>query len=150
MREQEFSSELGRALVRADADKLARQIDIYIAHMQSGMDGWPDEISDDLGEVLDSGHDDPDKALAYVVIAAARTDDESFLGFMGAGPLEDALENPTQQFLDRIVDEARRSKRFRWMLSVPYREAVSDDAWYAIKDVATYDTRIKRLPPRDV
>jgi hypothetical protein len=149
MNEQDFSSELERALARPDVDKLTRQIDIYVEHMKSGVDGWPDDISDDLGEVLTSGHDDPEKALAYLVIAAARTDDESFLGFMGAGPLEDALETPTRQFLGRIADEARRSKRFRWMLSVPYREAVSDDAWHAIKDLATYDTRIKRLPPRE-
>ena len=150
MTDQDFMSELERALARPDADKLARQIDIYIEHMKGGDGEWPDEISDDLNEVLMSGNDDPDKALAYVVIAAARTDDDSFLGFMGAGPLEDALERPNKEFLDRIVDEARRSKRFRWMLSVPYREAVSDDTWYAIKDLATYDTRIKRLPPRDV
>jgi hypothetical protein len=149
MANDESESELDRALARPDAAKLIRQIDTYVEHMQSGEQGWPEEISDDLGEVLQSGQDDPDKALAYVVIAAARTDDDSFLGFMGAGPLEDALESPNRQFLERVVAEARRSKRFRWILSVPYRVAISDDAWHAIKDLATYDTRIKRLPPRD-
>ena len=149
MTDDHAGTELDRALARPDAAKLIRQIDIYIGHFKSGVDGWPEEIADDLDEVLRSGGDDPDKALAYVVIAASRTDDESFLAFMGAGPLEDALERPTGEFLNRVVQEARRSKRFRWLLSVPYREAVSDDAWYAIKELATYDTRIKPLPPRD-
>src|SRR5688572_2445763 len=87
MADDEIETELDRALARPDADELTRQIDIYIAHHQSGTEGWPDEIADDLGEVLQSGDDDPDKALAYIAIAAARTDDEAFLGFMGAGPL---------------------------------------------------------------
>ena len=150
MADKSFPNELERALSRSDSDELIRQIDLYIAYDRSGGGDWPEDIADDLEEVLMSGDDDPDKALAYVMIAAARTDDGEFLGFMGAGPLEDALERPTREFLKRVVNEATRSKRFRWILSVPYKVAISDDAWHAIKDVATYDTRIKPLPPRDV
>jgi hypothetical protein len=133
MPRKSFESELQRALARTDVEKLVRQIDAYIECDRSGGVNRPDDIADDLEEVLMSGDDDPDKALAYVVIAAARTDDAGFLAFMGAGPLENALQNPSCEFLDRVVAEARRTPRFRWLLSVPFKVAVAEAAWDAIK-----------------
>src|SRR3954447_24831994 len=122
MAEKAFSNELERALARPDADKLVRQIDAYIGHEHRG-GNWPEEIANDLEEVLMSGDDDPDKALAYVMIAAARTDDVGFLAFIGAGPLENALRDPSPEFLARVADEARKTARFRWLLSVPFKIA---------------------------
>jgi hypothetical protein len=152
MAEKSFSNELRRALARPDADKLIRQIDTYIEYDKTGAREWPDEISDDLGEVLDAGSNDPDKALAYVMIAAARTDDAGFLAFMGAGSLENALEDPSPEFLERIVAEARKTARFRWLLSVPFKVAVSERAWEAIKPFRMTgeheEPREETLPPR--
>lgn len=76
--------------------------------------------------------EDPDKALAYVMLAAANYDDEDFLALIGAGLLEDILRDPSAEFLHRIVDEGRKTPRFRWLLSVPYRVAISEKAWDAI------------------
>jgi hypothetical protein len=134
MGDQSFSNELERALARPDADKLARQIDVYIEYDRKGGGEWPEDISGDLFEVLESGSEDPDKALAYVILAAARTDEAGFLAFMGAGPLEDALQDPSPEFLERIVAEARKTPRFRWLLSVPFKVAVAERAWEAIKE----------------
>jgi hypothetical protein len=133
MSDKSFSNELERALARPDADKLIRQIDAYIEYDRKGGGEWPGEISDDLSEVLDANQHDPDKALAYVMIAAARTDDPGFLAFMGAGPLENILYDPSPKLLDRIVAEARKTARFRWLLSVPYKVAINDRAWDSIK-----------------
>jgi hypothetical protein len=131
--DKSFTNELERALARPDAEELIRQIDAYIEYFDRGAGEWPDEIADDLSEVLESSGD-PDKALAYVMIAAARTDDAKFLAFMAAGGLEDALADPGDEFLERIVAEARKTPRFRWLLSVPFRVAISKEAWDAISN----------------
>jgi len=132
MADKSFSNELGRALARTDADELVRQIDIYIEYKRLGAGDWPDDIADDLEEILYSGINDPEKAMAYVMIAAARTDDPSFLGFMGCGPLEDVRSEPSTELLERIVAEARKSGRFRWLLSNPFKVAIDEQAWDAI------------------
>jgi hypothetical protein len=133
MADKSFSNELERSLARSDAEKLVRQIDVYIAYNESGAGDWPDEISDDLGEVLDADSRDLDKALAYVIIALSRTNDPDFISFMAASVLENALETTDPAFLDRVVVEAGKNRRFQWMLSVPYRVAISKPAWEAIK-----------------
>jgi hypothetical protein len=133
MSDESFSDELRRALARPDASKLIRQIDTYIEYLKTDLGDWPEEIADDLGEVFNSAQEDPDKALAYVMIAAARTDDAGFLAFIGAELLESLLRDPSEDFLQRIVAEGRRSARFRWLLSVPYKVAVSEQAWDAIQ-----------------
>ena len=133
MSEKSFSIELHRALARPDAEKLTRQIDAYADYFASGLGDWPDDLSDDFGEILDSRWDDLDKALAYVVLGANRSDNAEFVNFLACGPLEDILENPSTEMIERIVAEARRSARFRWMLSGPFKVAVSDAAWQAIE-----------------
>ena len=143
-----FSSELERALARPDADRLTRQVQAYIEHIQGVNDAWPDEVADDFSEIVMSGLVDPDLALAYTMIAASITDDEKFLGFMGAGGLEEILRDPSDELLSRIVDEARRTARFRWLLSCPYPHAIAPRAWEAIKDFVTFDANSSSVPPR--
>ena len=102
--------------------------------------------------MLDADQNDPDKALAYVMIAAARTDDPGFLAFMGAGPLENILYDPSPELLERIVAEARKTARFRWLLSVPYKIAIADRAWDSIKHFRITgeheEPTADKLPPR--
>ena len=133
MSDKSFSGELERALARPDAEKLVRQIDAYAAHIASGDGDWPEKFVDDFGEILDSHWEDIEKALAYVVLGANRSDDPDFVNLLGCGTLEDILRNPTDEMLDRIVAEAKRSPRFRWMLNSPYEVAVSKTAWKAIE-----------------
>lgn len=149
MTDESFSNELARALARPDADKLRRQIEAYHKHTSAHGWGaeWPDEISDDIEEVLYSGLDHPDKALAYVIIAAANIDDPGFLGFMGASALEDSLHDPSSEFLNRVVNEAQKTPRFRWLLSCPYPHAIADRAWEAIKEFVVEDVDNTPLPP---
>jgi len=139
MNAKAYSDELQRALARPDAAKLCRQIDAYAAYYENGKEGeWPDEYADDFGEIIDSGiidgrDYDPKKALAYVILAAARSDNPGFIGLMACSALEDILHEPSQDMLERIVAEARKSARFRWMLNHPYKAAISNVAWNAIE-----------------
>ena len=126
-----YSDELQVALARSDAQQMCEQIDAYAAHYEGE---WPAKYADDFTEIITCHWDDPDKALAYVILAAARTDDAAFIGMMACGPLENILCKPSSEMLDRIVAEARKSARFRWLLSHPFKVAVSSNSWDAIKE----------------
>lgn len=130
-----FTNELQRALARPDAEKLIRQIDAYGAYATSGYGEWPDHLSDDFDEIISCGciDPDPDKALAYLAIAVDRIDSAGFLNLMACGVLEDLLGTSSSKIIERVVAEARKSARFRWMLSSPYKVAVSEQAWQAIE-----------------
>jgi hypothetical protein len=124
-----YADELSIALERPDIEALTRKLDNYICHHKD----WPDEFADDCSEVLMSGLDDPDAALAYLALVIERCDDVAFLALMGCGPLEDLLRNPSPKILVRVIAEARKNPRFRWLLSHPFKVAVSAEAWEAIK-----------------
>ena len=128
-----YSDELQRALARPDAQKMIQQLDAYTDYFARGAGDWPDEYADDFEEIITCHFDDPERALAYVIIGASRTDDPVFLAQLGCGPLEDVLENPSPELLDRIVAEGRKSARFRWLLSHPFKVAVAERAWEAIE-----------------
>ena len=145
--------ELQRALARPDARHLTDQIDAYIEYFANGAGEWPDDWADDFTEIITCVHDDADRALAYLLISSVRTNNTEFLGLMGQS-LEALLSDPAPAFLARIVAEARRSARFRWLLSNPVRELMSDEAWDAIKEfrlTGPHDApSADSLPPRFV
>ena len=133
MAARKYFSELDRARARPDAANLCRQLKAYEDYQSTDAFDWPEEFADDFGEILDSHWQDVEKALAYVVLGAAQSDDASFVSGLGCGTLEDLLDRPSDAFIQRIVTEARRSPRFRWMLSCPFKVAVSNEAWTAIE-----------------
>jgi hypothetical protein len=152
MTKKTFSDELERALARPDAEKMIQQIDAFADYYANGSGDWPDEYAEDFGEIVSSHFDDPEKSLAYVIIGASRTDDAEFLGFLGCGPLEDILVSPSAELLDRVVSEARKSLRFRWLLSNPFKVAIAPRAWEAIEHFRTTgpheEPSAETLPPR--
>jgi hypothetical protein len=146
MFEEAFPDELQRALARADAWEMIEQIDDFAAYVANGAGEWPDSSADDFEEIITCQHDDPEKALAYVVLAGWRSDDPRFLSFMGNGLLEGVLMSPSAQSLRRIIAEARRSARFRWILSHACEGMVDEAAW---KEIAQYRISSSRAPPDD-
>ena len=117
-------------MARPDAETMCNQVDAYATHYGGE---WPDQYAEDFGAIISCGFDDPEKALAYVVLALARIEDAGFNGMMGCGPLEDLLRAPSPEILNRVVAEARKSERFRWLLSHPFKVAISQSAWNAIE-----------------
>lgn len=140
------SDELRRALARADAWEMIRQIDDLAAYFADGAGEWPDRNADDFEEIVSCHHDNPEKALAYIALAGWRSDDPGFLGFMGNGLLEGVLMSPSALSLGRVVAEARRSARFRWILSHTWEGMVDEVAW---GEIAQYRISSPREPPAD-
>ena len=125
MSDKAYCSELERALARPDLTDLQRQLATYKQYQ--GAD-WPDDANDDMTAIMTAHWNDPDRGLAYVVLAAAHYDERPFLFFIAAGPLEDLLHDPSEEMLGRIVAEARKSPRFRWMLAGVWLHAISEHA----------------------
>jgi hypothetical protein len=147
MADKQFANELERALARPDAEELARHIRVYHEHFRAGLPEWTDENAKALDAIFNASLDDPDKTLAYVMLAASESDDDEFLGFVSCGPLENVLCKPSKETLDRVVAEARKTPRLRWMLSIPFPHALAPEALAAIKPLLV-DADKEPLPPR--
>ena len=146
-------TELERALAREDAQSLISHVDARSEYFSAGAGEWPKESAVHFGQDLCFFYGDDEKVLAFVVIAAARSNNVDFLQFVGAGLLEAVLCDPSPTLLNRIVVEARRSARFRWLLSIPFKVAVSPPAWKSIEEVRItgphQEPAADTLPPRD-
>jgi hypothetical protein len=75
-------------------------------------------------------------------------DDEDFLFYVAAGPLEDVLRKPSRKTVDRVVAEARRNVRFRWMLTGMFLHAISQDARAHIVEAIGSITEADPMTPR--
>jgi hypothetical protein len=149
---KKFLNELERARWRPDADLLIEVLGEYwdwhdtLRRKDSG------EAVDDTQMVIDPMlHDasDIDRSLALVVLAMATYDDAFFLGLVAAGPLEDILSTHNPDILARIVDEARKTPRFRWMLSGVWLHAIEPTNVDAISEaVGTMSMDADPLPER--
>lgn len=131
MSKNSFTDELARAKARPDYHEMSGHVAAYERFAASEFE---DEEAGIIAEHIDDARwNDADKALSYVAMCVDQSESESFLGFVGAGILEDLLRKPSAAFLDRVVAEARKTPRFRWLLSVPYKVAISKEAWAAIR-----------------
>lgn len=145
---QSFTSELARANQRDDRADLERAVDLYFHwNEEDSSQQYYDLHSDDLDSWMQMGRDDPERALASVMIAASRHDKPEFLGMVAAGILEDLLRNPTISILDRVVAEARKTARLRWMLAIVFPHAISPDAWNKIEPLLDNISGDDPLPP---
>lgn len=148
-----YFDELERALARADVEQMVQQLDAYAACFAADQPGdWPEEQAEAFGGISSCYHNDPEKAFAYVILGASRTDDARFLGALACGPLEDVLADPSDDLLERVVAEARKSARFRWLLSNPFKVAIAPRAWEAIEKFRITGPHEEptgdKLPPR--
>lgn len=68
--------------------------------------------------------------------------------FVAAGPLEDMLRKPSRDTVDRVVAEARKNARFRWMLTGMFLHAISQVARPHIVEAIGSITEADPMPPR--
>jgi hypothetical protein len=150
--EKAFFNELERALERPDVADLIGDLEDYRRFNAEVTAKEPEHDSfDRLGnyaKVMEAHWEDPERGLAYLALAMGKYDDRDFLGLMAAGLLEDLLADPAPEMLKRIVEEARKTERFRWMLSGVWLHSIAERARAPIAD-AVGDYRLEQpLPPR--
>ena len=145
MSKNQFFNELEVALARPDANDLREHLSTY-RRFSCGT-SRPEDSDAHIDAIMTVDRHDPDKGLAYLAIAMAEFDDPEFLAVMSAGLLENLLQDPSPEFLGRIVDEARKTERFRWMLGIPFRHAIPDRVWNEIEAYVIPDREGSTLPP---
>jgi Family of unknown function (DUF6869) len=139
MADKSFQDELERASKRPDVAELTADVDDYYRYVQdvAARAPSPGEYQHDGNflNVMDAHWGDADCAMAYLALAMSRYDDRHFLGVLAAGLLEDLLRDPSPQVLERIVSEARKTPRFRWMLSGVWLHSIAERARGPVKAV---------------
>ncbi len=150
-----FENELARAIARPDIEKLRRGFDTY--YHWTKLSGKEKEIFPEALDLWFFNEDDRDSSLALVALAMASTDDEDFLIGVACGLLESTLSHRpaiagvplSEEFLQRIVDEARRTPRFRWMLSAMWTMGMPEhEAQMIANAVGSVSCETDPLPPR--
>jgi hypothetical protein len=148
MEDKSFTSELHLALARPDAEGLTRDLaDYFQFSFDAGELPTSSPEGGNFAAVMDADRDDPERGLAYLALATQKYDDPAFLGLLAAGLLEDLLRDPTPEILSRILAEARKTPRFRWMLSGVWLHAIAERARDPVKG-AVGECRLEQpLPP---
>ncbi len=139
-------SELERALERPDVGELRRVLAIY--REWSGRPQEHDDFPDEAAFFVDPDLEDLDRGLALVVLASDTFDEPEFLGLVSAGLLENLLDAATDEFLARVLNEARRSPRFFWLLSGVWRNSMAPSHAAAVKSLVGDHGFHDPLPPR--
>lgn len=139
-----------RALARPDISSLREKVELYYVFNKAGGKGREALLEQRFQDFDPYFHanDDAEVGLAIVVLAASNYDDVEFLGVMAAGPLEDLLSDPRPDILERIVAEARKSARFRWLLKGVFLHAVAEKARPHIATAIGRMSEGDALPPR--
>jgi hypothetical protein len=145
-----YRDELIRTLARSDAAELRSAVQTYFGYSKLSAKEQESCFADYKAaiEIFLAAHDDPDLAMALVMLAASMFDDRDFLFLVAAGPLEDMLVKPSVETIDRVVAEARKNARFRWMLIGIFLHAISDQARPQIAAIIGTMTEDDPLPPR--
>ncbi|MEL6876990.1 MAG: DUF6869 domain-containing protein [Pseudomonadota bacterium] len=139
-RSEKFDSELSRTLARDDIETLRRLVACYHSRNIEAAD---------YNIVVESAQNDPELALAISVLASAEYDDAEFLAFVAAGPMEELLQTNNKKMVERIVREARKFARFRWMLSGVWLHAIHKENADPIRSaVGGISLDRDPLPPR--
>lgn len=152
MKRASYQDEVMRALTRHDASDLQKAVEIY--HEYYHIHGKAKEAflyeHADMIEAFYFTYDDPDRGIALVALSASMYDDANFLFLVAAGTLEDVLRKPSQDIIDRVVAEAEKNPRFRWMMTGMFLHAISDDARPQIMKAIGSTTEADPMPPRFV
>lgn len=149
MSKNSYPDELSRALARPDVNILQRRVTVSFENdrlSDKAALSYYEQHGDDLNALLFAR--DPDATLACLALAASMYDEPEFLGYLAAGPLENLLIDPSEAILDRVLNESRKSARFRWMLAGVYLHAIAEEVRASVELARGTVSHGEPLPPR--
>jgi hypothetical protein len=83
---------------------------------------------------------EPEKGWSAILAALADPKQESYLGIMAAGPLEDLLSFHGEKFIERIELEAKKNPKFAWMLGGVWKHTMTDEIWARVQLVGDFNS----------
>lgn len=78
--------------------------------------------------------EEPEIAWRAIIEISRRDLSDEQAGLLAAGPLETLLAWHSVDFIDRVIDEAKRSQRFCHFLGVVHRRDIPEEIWKQIKE----------------
>jgi len=74
-------------------------------------------------------HEKANHVWIYILRIIEKQPSEKVLGMIGAGPLEDLINQYGDKFIEKIEIEARTNPQFRKVLSFVWRQDTDDEIW---------------------
>jgi len=84
--------------------------------------------------LFDACTEEPEIAWQVIIEISRRDLSDEQAGMLAAGPLETLLAWHSVNFIDRVIDEAKRSPRFCQFLGVVHRRDIPEEIWKRIKE----------------
>jgi len=85
--------------------------------------------------MFDAVTEEPEIAWQAILDISKRELSEEQLALLAAGPLETLLSLHGAVFIDRLLDEAKRSSRFNHLLGGVWRQKMPQEIWERIESV---------------
>lgn len=131
-------------VVDYDAKQIASD---WITYAKLGPDLATDAVFCDGWVLVELAHDKPLVAWEAIKIAISRypenefysfgkTEAQTVIGLLAAGPLEDLLQHHGPQFIEAAEAEARQDRRMGWALGGVWQNKMSDDIWARVQKAA--------------
>jgi hypothetical protein len=155
MAKKSYEDELTKAKRRPDLAALHRIIEHHYNSYQQLVAGKNSEseadgVDPDECDFLNLEADqDIERTLALIALALSIYEDRRYFFYLAAGPLEEILRNPSPDTLKRIVDEARKNPRFRFLLTGVWLHALSKESAAAVANMVGNMTEFDEMPPPD-
>jgi hypothetical protein len=58
---------------------------------------------------------------------------------LAAGPAEELLVYHGPEYVDRVVELARKQPRFNWLLGGVWRNSIKDEVWQRVQAIRNYE-----------
>ena len=62
----------------------------------------------------------------------------TLVAVLAAGPVEDLLAKHGGEFIDRVVELARKDPKFNYVLGGVWRSSIADDVWERVQSIRNH------------
>jgi len=74
----------------------------------------------------------------FIVAAYQRDPPDKVVAVLAAGPVEDLLAKHGGEFIDRVVELARKDPKFNYVLGGVWRSSIADDVWERVQSIRNH------------
>lgn len=84
--------------------------------------------------------DGAEKLWRFILVAYKREASDLAMASLAAGPVEDLLAYHGPEYVDRVVELARKQPRFNWLLGGVWRNSMTEEVWQRVQAIRNYES----------